>query len=63
MTTARLQVPRADLPTRLCCVIDCSQRAYFWVGPADSNGIDDYTEVCADHIEDVKQSSDIVAPL
>jgi len=58
-----LQVPRADLAERPCCVIGCGQQAYFWAGPSDTNGIDDYTEVCADHIVDVKGESDIVAPL
>ena len=58
-----LQVPRADLAERPCCVIECGQRALFWVGPHNTNGIDDYTEVCADHVDSVKQAADVVVPL
>lgn len=45
-----------------CCLLDangnrCSQQARFWVG---ANGIDDYTHVCGDHVEDVKRDGDSV---
>lgn len=48
-----------------CCVLDdqgrrCPQRSRFWVG---SNGVDDYTHVCGDHVLDVKQEGDAVFPL
>jgi hypothetical protein len=46
-----------------CCVLDdkgenrCTQKARFWVG---KNGLDDYTHVCGDHVEDVKAEGDRV---
>jgi hypothetical protein len=45
-----------------CCLLNdagarCSQRARFWVG---ANGLDDYTHVCGDHVEDVKREGDVV---
>ena len=63
MTDLVLSVPRADLAHRPCCVVDCSQRARWWVGPGNSNGLDDYTEVCADHVENVKGDYDVVCVL
>lgn len=48
-----------------CCVLDdkgnrCLQRLRFWVG---TNDVDDYTCVCGDHVQDVKQTSDAVVKL
>jgi len=63
MTSNSLQVPRADLVNRPCCMVECGQRAQFWMGPPNTNGIDDYIEVCADHVDSLKQTSDVVVPL
>lgn len=41
----------------------CPQKAKWWVGPKKSNGLDDYTEVCSDHVEDVKRDDDVVVEL
>jgi hypothetical protein len=48
-----------------CCVLDkggnrCPQKSRFWVG---SNGIDDYTHVCGDHVQDVKRPGDAINKL
>ena len=48
-----------------CCVLDdagnrCPQHSRFWVG---ANGLDDYTHVCGDHVEDVKRDGDSVVEL
>jgi hypothetical protein len=48
-----------------CCLLDdagnrCPQPARFWVG---ANGVDDYTHVCGDHVEDVKRDGDVVVRL
>lgn len=43
-----------------CCHEGCGRPAQFWIGPADSNGIDDYTEMCADHQPDYTGVNDIV---
>ncbi len=45
-----------------CCVLDergerCPRRTRFWVG---ANGIDDYTHVCAEHLDDVKREGDVI---
>lgn len=65
-----LTVPRADLGTdRKCCVSagdppsQCIHQAQFWVGPEKTNGIDDYTEVCADHVDTVLGENDVVVRL
>ena len=44
-------------------MVECGQRAQFWMGPPNTNGIDDYIEVCADHVDSLKQTSDVVVPL
>lgn len=48
-----------------CHVLDkngnrCKQKARFWVG---SNPVDDYTYVCGDHVEDVKEADHVVHKL
>jgi hypothetical protein len=51
-----------------CCVLGengsqesrCPQPSRFWVG---KNGVDDYTHVCGDHVEDVRQEGDTVVKL
>jgi hypothetical protein len=59
-----LRVPRADLgSSRPCCVTGCPQVATRWVGPTRSNGMDDYTEVCVWHVDDVKRATDVVVDL
>lgn len=67
-----LTVPREDLGSRRkCCVmqgaednqVQCVHDAQFWVGPEKSNGTDDYTEVCADHVDSVLGESDVVVRL
>lgn len=45
-----------------CCIFDddgnrCPNETAFWVG---TNGIDDYTHVCADHLDSVKRDGDAV---
>ena len=45
-----------------CCLLNdkgerCPQRSRFWVG---ANGVDDYTYVCGDHVNDVKRDGDVV---
>lgn len=51
--------------TSWCCFIgedghSCQQPARFWVG---SDIFEDYTEVCEDHVEDVKRDADTVVRL
>lgn len=65
-----LTTPREDLGhNRKCCVllgsppVQCINLAQFWVGPEQSNGIDDYTEVCADHVDTVREDDDVVVRL
>ena len=58
-----LRVPQADLASRPCCMIGCEQRATWWVGPEDTNGLDDYTELCADHVEEMKAATDLAVRL
>lgn len=38
-----------------CLVQGCGQDATYWVG---SNEVDDYTYVCDDHVEAVRQAGD-----
>ncbi len=47
---------------RRCCVLDeagerCPRATRYWVG---TNGLDDYTHVCAEHLEDVLRAEDTV---
>jgi hypothetical protein len=47
-----------------CCVLDdhgnrCPNKTVFWVG---TNGVDDYTYCCTDHLDAVKRAGDTVRP-
>lgn len=48
-----------------CCVLNdngerCLKRSKFWVG---TQPIDDYTHVCAEHLQSVKRPEDTVVEL
>lgn len=48
-----------------CCVLDaagnrCSKRSRYWVG---TQGIDDYTHCCAEHLASVRRDGDTVLEL
>lgn len=50
---------------QLCCVLDdtgarCLNPSRYWVG---TQGIDDYTYVCADHLDAVRREEDTVVDL
>jgi len=48
-----------------CCVLDadgnrCPKRSRYWVG---TNGVDDYTHTCAEHLDSVRRPEDTVREL
>lgn len=52
-------------PERCCVILDasgkrCAGLARYWVG---CNGVDDYTHVCDNHVEDVLCEGDIMLNL
>lgn len=69
----KTMIQQADVPDLVaaadekqrCCVSDnkrnrCPQKSRFWIG---SNGVDDYTHVCGDHVADVQRDGDEVVKL
>ena len=59
---ADVQLVTAPDEQRRCCVLDgagnrCPSETRYWIG---ANGVDDYTHVCADHLEDMRRPGDEV---
>ena len=56
-------VTAPDERERCCIIVEgerCKQASRFWVG---KNGVDDYTHVCGDHVDEVKRDGDAVVKL